>query len=50
MCKARFKSNMSCEQMLGFMTTATAEKQNVYVLLSGFTTVGAPRLPCFFVL
>lgn len=37
--KARFKSNMSGEQMLGFMTTAAAEKQNVYVPLSGFTTV-----------
>lgn len=37
--KARFKSNMSGEQMLGFMTTAVTEKQTVYVPLSGFTTV-----------
>ena len=37
--KARFKSNTGGEQMMGFMTTSSAEKQTVYVPMSGFTTV-----------
>ena len=37
--KARFKSNTGGEQMPGFMTVSSAEKQSVYVPMSGFTTV-----------
>lgn len=37
--KARFKSNTGGEQMMGFMTISSAEKQSVYVPMSGFTTV-----------
>ena len=37
--KARFKSNTGGEQMMGFMTVTSAEKQTVYVPMSGFTTV-----------
>ena len=37
--KARFKSNTGGEQMMGFMTVSAAEKQTVYVPMSGFTTV-----------
>ena len=37
--KARFKSNTGGEQMPGFMTVSSAEKQTVYVPMSGFTTV-----------
>lgn len=37
--KTRFKSNTGGEQMPGFMTVSSAEKQSVYVPMSGFTTV-----------
>ena len=37
--KARFKSNTGDEQMPGFMMVSAAEKQTVYVPMSGFTTV-----------
>ena len=37
--RARFKSNTGGEQMMGFMTVSAAEKQTVYVPMSGFTTV-----------
>ena len=37
--KATFKSNITGENMLGFMTVTSHATQTVYVPLSGFTTV-----------
>lgn len=48
--KARFEANMCGEQILRFMTIATADKRNGYVPLGGFTTAGLPRPSHFFVL